>query len=108
MENELVKYKWVRIMSDYCADGIWSKDGGGEDIDSLPVSVKLKNDLLSWQMEYDFNYDSMLDIEISEFSIKGLKIAKRVKEELPDWVVIYFDIYKSLLYDPRSYYQYEI
>lgn len=108
--------KWVRIMADYSADGIWSKDGCGCDIEELPVTQELRNRILTWSLAYEYT-DSVRPSRVPpQFWVyEGLEIARAVKCQLPDWVVIYFDEIKCSDHMKnaghkcdRSYFEYEI
>jgi len=37
--------KWVRIMCDFSAEGIWARSGGAVELDELPVSPELRGRL---------------------------------------------------------------
>lgn len=100
--------KWVRIMADYSAAGVWSKDGSAADIHELPVRDSLRRDILAWQKIYESSNGRVTQ----EWATLGWLIAKEVKQELPDWTVVYFDEAKmpvDLISDiPRSLFEYEI
>lgn len=83
--------KWVRVMADYCTDGVWQKDGAAASADELPISQPLRHRLRAWQSRYDGDEPP----QEPEFSADGLMIAKDIKTELPDWTIIYFDEAKS-------------
>lgn len=104
----LSECKWVRVMADYCADGIWGKDGAGVPADDLPVPAALKDRLAAWQDAFDSD-----DIREPEFSIEGLLIAQEIKKALPDWTVVYFDSAASDRIEmwtggDRSQFEYEV
>ena len=98
--------KWVRIMADFCADGVWLKDGAGTTADDLPISTRLRDELRSWQRAYDKDGDEP-GFDAAVFSKWGYKIALDVKRELPDWIVIYFDEARANM-KPALDYEYEI
>lgn len=105
--------KWVRVMCDYSAEGLWAKDGCAMDIESLPVSRSVCFDLGAWQAFYEHQptQEPMPEKELKWFSVRGLVIAKAIKTELPDWTVIYFDegkIRHGDLQQPRSEFEYEV
>ncbi len=97
----LQKAKWVRIMCDFSADGVWDRQGRAEDCDSLPVSEHLKEMIKGWQEWHEFSDDEMGNPDyqyfwdVKAFSVMGLCIARKVKTELPDWTVVYFDMEKA-------------
>jgi hypothetical protein len=107
----LAEEKWVRIMADFCAEAVWDKDGKSDSLDSLPVSAELRFMLAAWQDYFDENFDhndSESSSMVDEFSRDGLALAKKVKQELPDWTVVYFDEAKARASEDQSFYQYEI
>ena len=106
--------KWVRIMADYSADGVWAKDGCSVGIEDLPVSEELRGRILGWQHLYDDECEDYLPANLrtisfddAAFSKQGLEIAIAVKTELPDWTVVYFDEARSNMV-PALDYEYEI
>jgi hypothetical protein len=106
--NPLVAEKWVRIMCDYCADGLWSKRGGACDLADLPVSAELLARIALWQAWFEkCPSDGRGWPDIEAFSAEGESIARAVKAELPDWTVIYHDEAKAeaLLRQGRESYQ---
>jgi hypothetical protein len=119
-ENLLLKYKWVRLMCESTADGIWDWEGRANSLDDLPVGENLKQRIIAWQEAYeklDEDWHEQRPVDWSKFSVEGLEIAKSVKLSLPDWTVIYFDERKFfekskgddvLQKRPRSYFEYEI
>lgn len=112
MENLLVKEKWVRIMCDYCAEAVWDKYGGAESIDSLPVTQELRDALEHWQRIFNKYFDSFDLNDLDEFTEIGIELAALVKQELPDWTVMFFSNYDSNLHcfdhEDRKLYEYEI
>lgn len=119
--NSLIAKKWVRIMCDFLADGIWDKEGCCCSANDLPVPSELIERIREWQKRYDYEAPTPADedyvpfsFDDRSFSVEGLLIAKEVKAALPDWKVIYFDEAKSneVLSQggkaDRSYYEYEI
>lgn len=112
--------KWVRIMCDYSADGVWAKNGGAAMLSSLPVSPDLLGRIRRWQ---DWFETSPIDDsgwpDIDAFCEEGEEIARVVKAALPDWTVVYFHeakyeaVWKGLSCKerknvPRDRYEYEI
>jgi hypothetical protein len=97
-ERKLCDDKWVRIMADYTAEGVWAKDGACESIDELPVSKDLRDRIMAWQHRYDRECQDYLpiqertiDFDFKDFSKAGHALALEVKSALPDWTVIYHD-----------------
>lgn len=111
--------KWLRVMCDYEADGLWRKDGDSIGADSVPISVDLRRRLAAWQDWFERDYESYLppcqrtkNFDFDAFSREGLEIAKAIKAELPDWTVVYFDEAKSREWartnDERAPFEYEV
>lgn len=91
MDAEIGREKWVRIMCDYCADGVWAKSGGGFDASELPISPGLLERLREWQRWYERRDCSDPDwLELDAFCTEGERIAHAVKAELPEWTVVYY------------------
>jgi hypothetical protein len=117
-DNSLTLQKWVRIMGDFAADGVWNKQGALCDLDDLPVSDALKRRIAAWMDWYDRGADrsdrNAVPFDVRVFSEQGLEIARDVKRELPDWTVVYFDqqrCHESLHVgdsEDRSYFEYEV
>ena len=81
---------YVKLMADYTSTGVWDTFGHSILPGSLPISESLKNRITEWQAEYDkYAFDAGFDIKT--FSRIGLSLAGDIKDELPGWVVIYFD-----------------
>jgi hypothetical protein len=43
------KTKWVRVMCDHSADGVWDKMGRAEIVDAIPVSNFVGDMITGWQ-----------------------------------------------------------
>lgn len=98
--------KWVRIMNDYSASGVWGKDGAAYEPSDLPLPADLQDQILAWAEEWEAEETS-----VGEMTNKGLAIAKAVKAELPDWTVVFFDEAKLASApntEDRSVFEYEI
>ncbi|MGP9810348.1 hypothetical protein ACTZWT_02415 [Rhodopseudomonas sp. NSM] len=107
--------RWVRIMCDYSADGVWDKQGRSISAEDLPLPSDIQCMLLGWQEWYeasDGGGDDLPPFDGAAHAAFGLYIARKVKRALPDWTVIYFD--ESRLPRsgapalPRHVYEYEI
>lgn len=110
--------RWVRIMADYCADGMWDRDGAGGFAPDVPISTALRARIGEWCATYD-KTDLYLPVEMRKvpfdmeaFCAEGLAIARAVKSELPDWTVVYFDEAKCpkrwQVGTDRSVFEYEV
>lgn len=85
--------RWVRVMCDYGAGGLWVKSGEAIWPIDLPVSNETRDRLAKWQ---DWFEECPPDgrpsqFDVVAFSAEGLAIAKAIKAELPHWTVIYHD-----------------
>ncbi len=121
-EDCLHREKWVRIMADYGAEGIWDKRGFSREPESIPLSSELSARVYAWQDWYDRECTDYLpenQLDVVAFAAEGLAIAHAVKAALPDWTVIYLDEarFKEFLRErtgkpvwpeDRTYYEYEI
>lgn len=98
-ENSLTGQRWVKIMADFSADGVWNKRGELCDLADLPVSDALKRRISAWMDWYDRGADPIdrnaTPFDVCQFSEQGLAIARDVKRELADWTVVYFDERRS-------------
>jgi len=113
--SSLVRDRWIRIMCDYSADGVWAKNGGSASAYELPVDLWLIARIRGWQAWYE-RFDCMSvepPADIEAFALEGLAIARAVKAALPEWTIIYFD--EAQWYQgerrpgrPRSEYEYAI
>lgn len=113
-----MKDKWVRVMCDFSAEGLWRRDGAGIAMDELPISREIKQRLLEWQDWFERDYENYLPpsqrksgFDVVAFSKDGLEIAKAIKAELPDWIVVYFDEEKTSSESrnaDRSRFEYEV
>ncbi len=114
--NSLNRAKWVRIMCDYEANGVWDRAGRCCDLDDLPVSPELRRAIRAWQEWYELGCPGerfSRGFVSTAHAHMGLAIAIEVKVELPDWTVIYFDEEKLSLTHAsksrdRTFYEYEI
>lgn len=108
--------KYVRLMADHCSSGVWDKDGVNIDIDSLPIHFWLKTMINEWQAKYDHECNDWMDEEeaakcpfdYKTFSKHGYALAVKLKQNLPDWTVMYFDEAAAWENKPRSEFLKEI
>lgn len=114
-----MKIKYVRLMADYCANGLWNEDGSMVELPDLDLN--LPDDLLQrveeWQQWYTNDCQDYIEeskrtkeFDVLLFSVTGLLIAKDIKAFLgEDWTVVYFNehTYRITLVD-RSIYEYEV
>jgi hypothetical protein len=89
--------QWVRVMCDFAADGVWTRDGAADCVVSLPINLDLMNRILRWQGVFEETDRSLpepfewTDEELTAFAQEGLAIAIEMKQQLPGWTVIYHD-----------------
>lgn len=92
-EDTLKREKWVRIMCEFSANGVWDKQGYARHFDEMPISADLKSMIAGWQEWYEHSEHSAMTrwFDAQAHAAFGLFIARLVKRQLPDWTVIYFD-----------------
>lgn len=90
-ENALVRDKWVRVMADFCANGIWEKSGCAASLSDLPVHPDTIFTLGAWQHWHDARKHDVPISNLEHFSALGRAIVWDIKRQLPDWTVIYHD-----------------
>lgn len=78
-------------MADYCSSGVWDEDGVNIDIDSLPIHFWLKTMITEWQAKFDREASNESTFDVQTFSKQGYALAVKLKQNLPDWKVMYFD-----------------
>lgn len=93
-----VERKYVKVMADYCSTGLWNKDGINMDVAFYTLSPPTVNALRDWCLWYEKNDDYMPEgqrkrppFDIEAFATEGLRVAKMIKADLPDYTVMYFD-----------------
>ena len=89
------KIKAVRIMCDFCADGVWSAPSiPNSTMEGFRVSNTLWLRIQDWQRWHDSQDGSKWrdpDFDLTGFVAEGYAIARAVKAELPDWIILYSD-----------------
>lgn len=92
---QLAAARWVRVMCDYSADGVWSKGGGSFDCTALPITPQLVWRIRQWQVDYErsgyWTGEFGLEGGLEAFAETGLHIAIEMKRQLPDWTIVYSD-----------------
>jgi hypothetical protein len=92
--NSLIEHRWVKVICDYCAWGVWDRDGLPREASELPIEPALVERIEAWQALYETLPVEMRVTDWSQgarFLAEGLAIARAVKAALPDWTVIYVD-----------------
>lgn len=98
---ELAAEKWIRVMCDYCAEGVWALGGSTSPI-YLPIDLPLIARIFEWQKvyeEFETHYtdtNPTHDPDYLAWAEEGFQIAMEVKRQLLDWTVIYHDDRRSV------------
>ena len=100
--------KYVKLMADFCSTGVWNEKGASIDIDSLPIHFWLKTMINEWQATYDREGFDMFAFNVKAFSKNGYALAVKLKQNLPDWTVMYYDEAADFENKPRSEYLKEL
>jgi hypothetical protein len=101
-------YKWVLIMPDFCSEGVWDSEGAAILAEDIPVSASTQIALKLWSYCHDItiypgsSYGREAIKVVAEY---GRRLAQAIKDEIPDWTVIYHDISKQGI---KSDIEYEI
>jgi hypothetical protein len=87
--------KWIKVMADYGSIGLWNERGYGVDLDSIDLDPYTIFMLGAWVCRYEsqpdtFDWRSNTG-DAAHFVQYGLKIAQRIKNQHPDWMVFYFN-----------------
>ena len=90
--------RWVRLMCDYSAEGVWQRDGVAIAPEWLPIRPELALRIHRWQEFYEevLGPEDIHSDKVDAFAEEGLAIAIQVKQQLPDWTVIYHDERRSV------------
>lgn len=93
--------KYLKLMADYCSSGFWNSEGCNLHESEVPVHYWLKQMVDDWQALYDaHSLDD--DFDVKAFSKQGYALAVKIKQNLPDWDIVYFDEAASFYNKPRS------
>lgn len=90
----LAAERWIRVMCDYSADGVWARNGAATLPAFLPISIALTARILAWQEVYETfePWEVEVDpVKWAAWAAEGLAIAIDMKRQLPDWTVVYHD-----------------
>lgn len=85
---------WVRLMCYFGTDGVWNSDDEKADPAPVLLSPGLKSEIVAWKHSLD-RVDTFGPGDVETFQNRALNIARRIKEEMPDWKVVYIDRTKS-------------
>lgn len=93
---QLAAEKWIRVMCDYCAEGVWAL-GGSTSPAYLPIDLPLIARIFEWQKVYEESETHYTDTNPTHDPVylawaeEGFQIALEMKRQLPDWTVVYHD-----------------
>src|SRR5665647_1515482 len=91
----------IKLMADYETSPVWDEGPGGPgdiDLETLPISIDLRADLLAWSDRFDATLDQdyppdsgfATPEEEQQFVADGAALAARLVDELgTDWQVDY-------------------
>lgn len=91
------KISYIKLMADYCSTGLWSKDGTVLELADLPISPELGTAITKWVQWYDVHnkdylpLDERAEFPLQDFSNVGKELATKLKTEMPQTQVFYFD-----------------
>lgn len=84
------KEKWVRLECDYYSSGLWDNTGCNVRFRGVPVSADTAFELGAWQAAFDLlDEGERGEFDRARHSDHGLYIARLVKEDLPEWTVMF-------------------
>jgi hypothetical protein len=84
---------YVKLMADYCSDGIWSESGSMMTLEELPISEQLLTDIHQWTIDYEASqfylspHERTRDFDTQAFNARGAQLAQRLSVELKSWRV---------------------
>jgi hypothetical protein len=86
-------HKFIKVMLDYCSDGLWDIHGASVSISSVTKNKKTIQLIRKWQddferRQYDAEYK---EDELLKSNLEGLLICMHLKAEHPDWTIVFFD-----------------
>ncbi|MGI4947240.1 MAG: hypothetical protein ACRYHC_00905 [Janthinobacterium lividum] len=97
--------RWVRVMAENDAPGLWDATGCARIPECLPISATLQDRIRRWQLWYDdldelntsfpepMYWEQRDDMPIAAFNAEGRAIGRAIKTELPsNWTVIVVDV----------------
>ncbi|CAA7619525.1 conserved hypothetical protein [Candidatus Terasakiella magnetica] len=85
---------WVRLMCYFGTDGVWNSDDDKADVAPQGLSSDLRAEIVAWKHSLD-HIATITARDVDAFSTRALNVARRVKEEMPSWKVVYIDRTKS-------------
>ncbi|OAN49880.1 hypothetical protein A6A04_18635 [Paramagnetospirillum marisnigri] len=88
------RYVWVRLMCYWGKDGVWNSDDERADAAPVALSPGLRDEIVAWKHSLD-KAETVSISDIHAFSTRAMNIARRIKEEMPSWRVVYIDRTKS-------------
>lgn len=97
-ESLLPPDKWLAMGGDL-TNCLWTSTGGLAFCENLPITDTLKARLEAWKRWADDYEDfspreKRAPFDLKGFTASGLEIARALKAELPDWIIIYRDEFR--------------
>jgi len=88
--------KKIKVMPDFTSSGIWNdKTGVMIDYEDLPISKQLANEFENWITFYDDCFEEDFTTfkpgKSKEMNEIGMKLAKKLKEELPNYEISFWE-----------------
>ena len=87
----MIDDRYVCVMADYSATGIWRKSGAMASLRSLPVDAETIFQLGQWQFWHDNRHSDNDILNLDHFVQFGWGLVWAIKHQLPDWTVVYWD-----------------
>ncbi len=83
--------RYVPLCACQAGGPLWDRDGEIRPIDSFPVSSPLSDRIRAWGERYRRDDDRPgVAFDVADFTAQGRGIARAIKAEPPDWVIVYF------------------
>ena len=86
---------FVKLMADYSSSGVWEKGGSMMELEDLPISKKLSDEIVRWTNWYENSQfylgpeDRTRSFDLKGFNKQGANIAKKLAMELPGWQIVF-------------------
>lgn len=85
---------WVRLMCYFGTDGVWNSEDVADEPAPVLLSPGLRSEIVAWKTSLD-RVETVTPAMVEAFQTRALNIARRIKEEMPGWRVVYVDRTKS-------------
>ena len=96
--------RWVRVMAEDGAPGLWDVTGCARDAEELPIDSALVARMEAWAEWYDresaanvgfpksFHWEQLPDAPVTAFNAEGRAIGRAIHAALPNWTVVIVDV----------------